>query len=352
MKTIACWFLVQTLASVLMAVPARSESPCIVAFYNAPGSDDLQPQNLPATTSSTDDADPSQLFERVVEISGVLRVEAFAVAGLNNACAASIDGKRIVYYDRDWLLSYSGGDKWVQIGILAHELGHIVHGHGKNDGLDLWRREYEADRYAGRIIATLGGSEEDVKRVAANGAPDASAGYPSRALRVAAFIEGYELGASTKSPSQTSPSTESSSSASLGERLAGIDVLYFERSQDGGLVDGLLDRSGVSYRTQSSTKNAPSNVVTCTDDISFDSVKQITIELVRAGVPIRLIAPQWHQVTNRITIENLNFADRYKLLTENTINRMKACPKRSDFYSSPAQNDAPILEPQVVVVPN
>ncbi|MDX0630184.1 hypothetical protein GOC91_28865 [Sinorhizobium medicae] len=77
------------------------------------------------------------------------------------------------------------------IGVLAHEVGHLINDHRRDDGLSSWHKEYEADFFVGRAVAILGGSVEDAMLAVSQQPEDASTGYPSRALRQAAVSEGF-----------------------------------------------------------------------------------------------------------------------------------------------------------------
>ena len=137
------------------------------------------------------------------------------------------------------------------------------------------------------------------------------------------------------------PNGDRSSAAQPFQILSDVDVIYFPRSADRGLVEAIFRGSGISYTTQPSKKTTASNVITCTPDVQFEDVKALAVRLVNGGVPIRLIVPQWHAVSNRVTVEHLKFADSYPMLTETAIGKLKSCPKRSDFYPEPSHSSSP-----------
>jgi len=164
---------------------AKAESPCIQSYQ--------QPSNNlePAIRQAHKAPDSTEVVRRVLNAVGGFRIKVFAVAGLNNACAARPNGERIVYYDDAWLRTYAKNSYWVTVGVLAHEVGHLINDHRRDDGLNAWRKEYEADFFVGRVVSILGGSLENAKEAVASQPQDASEGYPSRASRISAVEEGY-----------------------------------------------------------------------------------------------------------------------------------------------------------------
>lgn len=177
------------LALLLATSMGRSaDNPCIFQGERT-GSDtvhDGQQQGQP----------PHPLEARVselVRVIGGLRILTYPVRGLNNACAARPKEKRVVYYDPDWLKSYTEGNEWVLVGVLAHEVGHLLYEHRPDDGMPSLRREYEADFFVGQAVASLGGSRQDAALAVSKQPLDATNEYPSRAVRVATVVEGFDL---------------------------------------------------------------------------------------------------------------------------------------------------------------
>jgi hypothetical protein len=163
-------------------------NPCYATFHAAVSSSaDFTPQSEREVSFSNETA------REILRAAGVFRIKVLAVKGLGTACAARpSNGERIVYYDDDWLSVYAKGSKWVIIGVLAHEVGHLTNDHRVGDGMDRWRREYEADFHVGRVIAAMGGTLRNAIEAVSLQSEDATDSYPSRQLRVAAVTEGYE----------------------------------------------------------------------------------------------------------------------------------------------------------------
>jgi Caspase domain len=135
--------------------------------------------------------------------------------------------------------------------------------------------------------------------------------------------------------------------------LASVDILYFDRAADGESVVDVLTVSGLQFRVEKSTKRTKSNVLTCTADVPFEGVKALAASLIENGVPLRGIVPQTHNVANRITIEHLDFADQYPLLTAVTIAELTSCPTWRDLgFNDPTSNAEQPLDVPVEIYPN
>lgn len=77
----------------------------------------------------------------------------------------------MVMYNASFMTRYAftAGNEYVALGILAHELGHIIHRHPDvtnplASNQHPWEQEIEADEFAGAVMARLGATPEDVAR--------------------------------------------------------------------------------------------------------------------------------------------------------------------------------------------
>jgi hypothetical protein len=76
-------------------------------------------------------------------------------------------------------------------GVIAHELGHHVNNHARENP-DKWRMEYEADKFAGRILRLLGATQEQAKLFISKQPAIGTETHPARSVREAAVSDGYK----------------------------------------------------------------------------------------------------------------------------------------------------------------
>jgi hypothetical protein len=115
--------------------------------------------------------------------------------------------------------------------------------------------------------------------------------------------------------------------------FAGVDILYFPKAADEGLVADAFSAIGIKYREGTPEGFDPSNVVSCTPDVPIEAVRKVAIALINKGVKLRGIAPQtWPGVRMRITVENYWTYVEKPLLTTEDIDNIDRCP---NFNSLP-----------------
>ncbi len=103
-----------------------------------------------------------------------------------------------ILLDDAWLLAMekATSNPWLRKAVLAHELGHLVHGDVWGHGASTrWHQEYQADVFAGYAMCKLGAPEASVRELyfrisSESGSEDANR-HPSRAYRLRAISEGY-----------------------------------------------------------------------------------------------------------------------------------------------------------------
>ncbi len=86
-------------------------------------------------------------------------------SNVGNAVATETDGVRYILYSREFIrtMKTNTESKWAIYSLLAHEIGHHVLGHNFAEKDQKKRRdmEIEADIFSGRILNTMGSSEND-----------------------------------------------------------------------------------------------------------------------------------------------------------------------------------------------
>ncbi len=79
---------------------------------------------------------------------------------------------------------------WDAVGVLAHEIGHLLGGHTVNS-TNGHREESEADEWAGWAMYRLGASMPLAYSHFASGSREGSKTHPPRATRIASVIRGW-----------------------------------------------------------------------------------------------------------------------------------------------------------------
>lgn len=109
-----------------------------------------------------------------------------------DSAAARIEyGRRVIYYSQDWFLRHIGEDRWQAITVMAHEIGHHLSGHTLTKHNDRQKQELEADKFAGSVVAHLGGSLADAQRAYMNLPKNFTTTHPSRRARLEAVAVGW-----------------------------------------------------------------------------------------------------------------------------------------------------------------
>jgi len=169
---------------------ARS-SACLTSFGEAsvPSAFAFGPNVM---KSYADNASIPGIIRRIVLTTGLAPRFAAYPAKIGTACASrDADLQPVIYYDEDWLKDYSKGDYWIQLGVLAHEIGHLVNGHGTGDGLNQYQREIEADVFLGRVVALISGTIQEAELGVSLQPEEGTATHPPRFVRRASVDQGY-----------------------------------------------------------------------------------------------------------------------------------------------------------------
>lgn len=188
----ATGFLVMFLASSGAAF-AQGDNPCIHRF-------DVREvnftQNEPVPVEDVGPQSPAQVLASIMKAQGLQRpIGILEWPDFGNACASfnPTDGKRYIYFDPNWLLQATEGGYWPLVLIIAHELGHHVNNHSREDltRVSTWQIEYEADVFAGRVLSLLEAPKEMISVLAKRFPEEATPSHPPRHQRVASLWFGY-----------------------------------------------------------------------------------------------------------------------------------------------------------------
>ncbi|MDX1245401.1 M48 family metalloprotease [Sinorhizobium medicae] len=171
-------------------------NPCINAFSNdsvVPNSFKVKNLNFNEGDLDTTGSSADALVRLILDAVGITRpVPVFFTIDVPNACA-TLDSshRRIIYVSDEWLNEASGENRWVKIAILAHEVGHHINNHTHEDNLGSWLREYEADKFAGRVLKIIGRSREEALLAVERQPLQGSLNYPPRSVRQQAIRDGF-----------------------------------------------------------------------------------------------------------------------------------------------------------------
>ena len=84
-------------------------------------------------------------------------------AGLNNAYATMLNGRRYIIYDNRLLnmLNQISGTQWAAISVIAHEIGHHYYNHLLKSKGSTPEQELQADYFSGYVMAKLGATANE-----------------------------------------------------------------------------------------------------------------------------------------------------------------------------------------------
>lgn len=159
--------------------------------------------------SFIEDSEAEKGLDRILSAIGASKAD-FVLQpcnNINNAVAVTLKGDRYIFYDREFMSSISDGNNWVNLFILAHEVGH----HINNDALDLVlfamdivepktladkrNQELEADFFAAMVLARLGAPLNEITQSISNvssNEDDTFSTHPSRDKRLNVIQKGFE----------------------------------------------------------------------------------------------------------------------------------------------------------------
>ena len=124
-------------------------------------------------------------------------------SNINNAVAFSFKGVRYIMYDPEFMSELSYSNDWVNMFILAHEVGHHVNNHTIDvllgdavEDIPLFQQrmqELEADEFAGFVLGRLGAKFSQIENVfrGMSDSDDTYSTHPKRSKRISATRKGF-----------------------------------------------------------------------------------------------------------------------------------------------------------------
>jgi tetratricopeptide (TPR) repeat protein len=154
------------------------------------------------------DEEIEKVLEKIISITGLEKNFQLQLCGnTNNASALTYNGIRYIFYDKNFLESISGENRWFVTYVLAHEVAHHLQDHTKDvymylNGFpkdisleDRRLQELEADKWAGFILGKLGASFENtidaVSQIPNDEYENPQSSHPHEELRIKATVEGF-----------------------------------------------------------------------------------------------------------------------------------------------------------------
>ena len=150
---------------------------------------------LPSASVRTFGSDQAaqQAVQRIMRHAGV-RSFILKAASIPNAMAVIQNRKRYILYNQSFMRQVNNAARtdWAGLSILAHEIGHHLHGHTLGGGHERQVEELQADHYSGFILQQMGASLEEAT-LAMKTVPglEASTTHPARQERVDAIVNGW-----------------------------------------------------------------------------------------------------------------------------------------------------------------
>ncbi|MGR9293622.1 hypothetical protein ACU8OS_35240 (plasmid) [Rhizobium leguminosarum] len=241
------------------------------------------------------------------------------------------DAKRLVLYNELWVqdrLKSTGEEYWSGVSLLAHECGHHLSGHTLDGQGSKPPKELEADKFAGFIVARLGGTVEQAQALFNTFSEQGSDTHPARKDRVQAVAVGWRMGAQ-KTPDERAPDPRPDSGPD--PVWTGINVVYYRQKWDGPKVDNALSQLKIRAEEREPEKSRsliPSSAVICSYDVPVRAVRALALALYDAGVPIRAISRPRDENFSGIAIyvADVDIGE----LSRSSIEELDSCPSRDD----------------------
>lgn len=145
--------------------------------------------SLHVTSSSIHD-----MYLDIMRVTGLQANFELKEAKVLNIEASVSHHKRYILYNADFINNMidAGADRWSNIALLAHEIGHHLNGHTIKRGGSKPALELEADEFAGFVLYRLGATLKQAQSVMQYIASDkGSSTHPGRQARIDAIAKGW-----------------------------------------------------------------------------------------------------------------------------------------------------------------
>jgi len=198
------------------------------------------------------DSSADTALDKILNVIGASkRFVLQSCSNINNAVALSYKGVRYIMYDPSFMQRISSSNDWVNMFILAHEVGHHINGHQVDvllSDLEIAQvslsqkrtQELEADEFAGFVLGRLGANLNDaISSVASmSDGDDSYSTHPSRSKRQAAIKKGFNESGGKVDSSRSVSKGETIDSPYSNSRFSGVTYVSIDYGE--GIYTGYV----------------------------------------------------------------------------------------------------------------
>ena len=188
------------------------------------------------------DSSADTALDKILNVIGASKRFVLQSCGnINNAVALSYKGVRYIMYDPDFMRRISSSNDWVNMFILAHEVGHHINGHSVDVLLsdqDIAQvslsqkrtQELEADEFAGFVLGRLGANLNDALSSVSSmsDGDDSYSTHPSRSKRQAAIRKGFNESGGKVDSSRSVEKGQTIDSKYSNSRYADVKYVFLD----------------------------------------------------------------------------------------------------------------------------
>ena len=175
-----------------------------------------QPDALPT------EREMNAFVQTVIHMTGLHNDVRVVIDPETKSCAYAMTfrGKQYIGVDPSCVgqLSEGGVYRWSAVGVLTHEIGHLLGGHTTNQ-THSQAEEREADEWAGWAMYRLGATLAQAQTFYQTTSPKGSKSHPPRATRLASVAQGFENARAGTTPIEEMPVGETIWARFLTTRL-------------------------------------------------------------------------------------------------------------------------------------
>jgi hypothetical protein len=164
------------------------------AFYNFPVRVTQEVQGAYSSQRHTYADGATKIIDLILETVAVKASFEVKRANVPNAAAVVYQGKRYILYNPSFIaaMDKAAGSRWASVAVLAHEIGHHLHGHTLDGKGSLPSIELEADEFSGFVLRKMGASlSESQVALRIMAGTKATRTHPGRSDRLLAVANGW-----------------------------------------------------------------------------------------------------------------------------------------------------------------
>lgn len=175
---------------------------CNIAVARPTNQADANPQQVSSKENSLTVYETGRLIRTILDtLQWKANFIIMEKAGLNNAYATILNGRRYIIYDNRFLnkLNEITGTQWAAVSVIAHEIGHHYYNDVLTDKASTPQNELQADYFSGYVMAKLGATANEATIAIRMVNPAyASGSHPGAADRVNSIESGWDYAGTLK----------------------------------------------------------------------------------------------------------------------------------------------------------